>query len=226
MRSYWAFIRAYTLLTARDWSVVVLSHVIPLAFLIGYIQLGVPVPWALSMALVFAIVTNGVFGAGVRVVQERQLGVLRRLRAAPISAAHIVIGAVASGLIVFVPALLLLAFVVLVAHGARLPEHPEAFVALIAAGMLCCRSLGVLVAAITLSVQQSQLVAQMLIVALLFTSAMAWSPNLWPAWILLVRDLSPSYHLTRSLFGVLADGNSADQRSLRWRRFQRPASCV
>jgi hypothetical protein len=103
IKSYLAFVRSYTLQAARDWTVVLLSLVIPTAFYALFTYAGLPVAWALTMSLVFAIVVNGLFGTALRVVHERQLGVLRRLRAAPVSPSHVVIGAVFSGVIVFAP---------------------------------------------------------------------------------------------------------------------------
>jgi hypothetical protein len=95
-----------------------LSLVVPAGFCIAFINVGLPPAWSLATALVFAIVANGLFGASVRLVQERQVGVLRRLRVTPITAVDIVAAVVFSGVVVFAPCFFLLAMGMEIASGA------------------------------------------------------------------------------------------------------------
>lgn len=203
MTSHLAFIRSYVLQTSRDWPVIVLSLAVPGAFCAVLTNVGFPMFWALSIALPFAIMANGLFGAAVRIAHERQLGVLRRLRAAPVSASHIVIGAVLGGIIVYAPCLVALIAVFVIGSSGQL-AHPQVLLGLTIAGLLCCRAIGVFVAAVSGSVQQTQLVAQLLTIFLMFTSAMAWSPSEVTQWMQFARDVSPTYHLTAAFLSLLA----------------------
>ena len=64
-------------------------------------------------ALAIGILGNGLFGIGLRAVQDREKGILRRLHLAPISAAPVLFATLVSGLLVYLPAAIL---TVLLAH--------------------------------------------------------------------------------------------------------------
>ena len=57
--------------------------------------------------LVIGILGNGFFGAGIRAVQEREQNILRRFKVAPISPLPILGASLTTGLLLFIPAILL-----------------------------------------------------------------------------------------------------------------------
>jgi ABC-type multidrug transport system permease subunit len=151
-------------LTLRDRPVLVLTLVVPLIFLTTMTRIGVPPIAAGAMALGVGILANGVFGAGVRIAQDREMGVLRRLKVSPATAAHIVVGATLGGAASVVPLFAAATFITLEVFGSRPPAYPTAFVLFLSAAVMCSRSIGVFAAAITDSIQQSQLLGQAVII--------------------------------------------------------------
>ena len=59
------------------------------------------------MVLVIGVLGNGFFGAGIRAVQEREQNILRRFKVAPISPIPILGASLTTGLLLFIPSILL-----------------------------------------------------------------------------------------------------------------------
>ncbi|HEU4935249.1 MAG TPA: ABC transporter permease, partial [Vicinamibacterales bacterium] len=207
LEPYLLFVRMHARLTMRDRPVLVLTLVVPLVFLTAMTRIGVPPIAAGAMALSVGILTNGVFGAGVRIAQDRDMGVLRRFRASPATAAHIVVGVTLGGAAFVVPSFMAATFLALAAFGFGLPAQPTAFVLFLTAAVLCSRSIGVLTAAITGSIQQSQLLAQAIIIGFIVGIQPAAESSLS-----VTEDggrWSPAYHAMSGFVSVLADRSRA-----------------
>jgi ABC-2 type transport system permease protein len=63
--------------------------------------------YIVSTVLAIGIMGNGFFGMGMRAVQERELGILRRLRLAPITPAPILLSSLVSGVLIYLPSAIL-----------------------------------------------------------------------------------------------------------------------
>src|SRR6202047_3439187 len=100
-------------LTYRDKMVVFFNYVFPLFFFFIFAQLfhaeqGGAIIQVLTMVLNIGILGSGFFGAGIRAVQDREANILRRFKVAPISAAPILVASLVTGLLNFLPSVLLM----------------------------------------------------------------------------------------------------------------------
>src|SRR5207248_11162928 len=77
----------------------------------------------ISMVLIIGVLGNGFFGAGMRAVQDRETNVLRRFKVAPISAGPIIVAAIVSGLVSFVPTVLFFFLFARVVYHMPLPRN-------------------------------------------------------------------------------------------------------
>src|SRR5271156_4738129 len=97
MRPYLAQIRSNLRLMGRDRGVLFFSVFFPMVFFLifAFSFGGAKNPAAMSqtvaMVLILGVLGNGLFGAGMRAVHERETGVLRRFKVAPVGAAPIII---------------------------------------------------------------------------------------------------------------------------------------
>ena len=57
-----------------------------------------------TMVLTLGILGNGLWGAGMRAVQEREMNILRRFKVTPISPAPILIASMVTGWLIYLPA--------------------------------------------------------------------------------------------------------------------------
>src|SRR5262245_11709656 len=109
MGSYFALLSSELRVSMRQRSVLFFNYLFPLVFffmfgeLMNARQSVGSVRFIVSMVLSIGIMGNGFFGMGMRAVQERELGILRRLRLAPITPAPLLFAALVSGVLVSLP---------------------------------------------------------------------------------------------------------------------------
>src|ERR1700678_1720273 len=118
MKVYLALFRNNLRLTMRDRSVFVFNFLFPFIFFFAFAELfhagtGQGVAVFVATVLVMGIMGNGLWGAGMRAVQEREGNILRRFKVTPISPLPILIASMASGWLLYLPVLISL---VTVAH--------------------------------------------------------------------------------------------------------------
>ena len=81
--------------------------------------------------LVIGVLGNGFFGAGIRAVQEREQNILRRFKVAPISPLPILGASLTTGLLLFIPAILLTVGLARGLYGMPLPDRPLSLLVLL-----------------------------------------------------------------------------------------------
>ena len=62
---------------------------------------GAAITMVIAMVLIIGILGNGLFGAGIRAVQEREANILRRYKVTPISPAPLLVASVVTGWILY-----------------------------------------------------------------------------------------------------------------------------
>src|SRR5499427_9053070 len=109
MTSYFALLASELRVSTRERSVLFFNYLFPLVFFFMFGQLMDArqslgsAQFIVSTVLAIGIMGNGFFGMGMRAVQERELGILRRLRLAPITPAPILFSSLISGVLVYLP---------------------------------------------------------------------------------------------------------------------------
>src|SRR5579863_3886244 len=107
--SYLAMAAINLKLTFRDRTVIVFNYMFPLVFFFIFAQLfQAEQGGAIIKLLNIGILGSGLFGAGIRAVQDREANILRRFKVAPISAAPILVASLVTGLLNFLPSVLLM----------------------------------------------------------------------------------------------------------------------
>src|SRR5215468_6272368 len=108
MRATLALIRIDLKLALRNKSVLFFNYFFPLIFFFVFGQLfhageGNIIIQVVSMVTALGILGNGLFGAGMRAVQERESNVLRRYKVTPISPLPLLIASTVNGVILYIP---------------------------------------------------------------------------------------------------------------------------
>ena len=83
MKAYLALFRTNMKLTLRDRGVIFFNYLFPLIFFFSFAELfhagaGQGTAYFVSTVLTMGILGNGLFGAGMRSVQDREANILRR----------------------------------------------------------------------------------------------------------------------------------------------------
>lgn len=214
MRPYLAYIRTTLRLTARDRVVVFFNYLMPLLFFLGFGEgFGArtsqgALTQTLAMVLMFGVLGSGFFGGGLRATADRESGILRRFKVAPISPAPILVASIVTGWCLFIPSLF---FFVILGHFRYGMEFPANFLSLfliVSAGALAFRSLGLIVASIANSMAESQIIIQLLYLPMLMLSGATVPLSIMPDWLQAVAQFLPATHLYLGMQGVLVRGES------------------
>ena len=187
MRAYLALIKIDIKLASRDRSVIFFNYLFPLIFFFVFAEMmgsarGGAITNVVTMVLTIGILGNGLWGAGMRAVQEREMNILRRFKVTPISPAPILIASMITGWLIYIPAALLVCWLAHSLYGMPLPERWLSLLALVTLGVFAFRSIGLIVASIVNSAQESTIAIQILYMPMLFLSGATFPTTILPAW--------------------------------------------
>jgi imidazolonepropionase-like amidohydrolase/ABC-type multidrug transport system permease subunit len=208
MKSYLALVRLDIRLALRQKSVLFFNYLFPLIFFVAFAQImhaerGGAMTQVLCMVMIIGVLGNGLFGAGIRAVQEREANILRRYKVTPITPAPLLVASVVVGWVLFMP---LVIFIFIVAHSTYAmpwPAHMVSIFAFISLAVMAFRSIGMILAAVANSMQESQILVQLIYLPMLFLSGATFPSSLFPSWLLVVTQFLPATYLVSGLQGML-----------------------
>ncbi len=208
MKTYWAYIRASLRLTLREKSVLFFNYLLPLLFFIVFAQSfgaarGGAISQVITMVLIMGVLGSGFFGAGLRAVQERELNILRRFKVAPITPLPILVSSLVTGVITYLPSLAMVLLIARFYYGMPLPARLGSLVAMLTLGLVAFRSVGLTIAAVANSMQESQMIIQLLYLPMLFLSGATFPVSMLPDWLQVAAQFLPATYLYTGLNGIL-----------------------
>jgi imidazolonepropionase-like amidohydrolase/ABC-type multidrug transport system permease subunit len=208
MKTYLALIQTDVRLAFRQKAVIFFNYLMPLAFLFLFAQAyhaeqGGAILQVFTMVTVIGILGNGLFGAGMRAVQERESNILRRYKVAPISALPLLVASTVTGLIVYIPCVVAMLLISQSRYGMQLPENLGSVLFFIVLGVVAIRSIGLIIAAVVNSMQESTILVQIAYMAMLFLSGATFPASMFPAWLLTVTQFIPATYLVTGMQGIL-----------------------
>lgn len=215
LKAYFAYLKFTLLLTSRDRVVLFFNYLMPLLFFIAFGEgLGAGTsPGAMSqvvsMVIIFGVLGTGFFGGGIRATMDREAGILRRFKVAPITPAPILAASLVTGWAVFMPSVFLFLLLARWRYGWEGPSNLGSLLVIVTAGVLAFRSIGLIIASVVNSMQESQIIAQLLYMPLLLLSGATVPLNILPAWLQKVAQFLPATHLYLGTQGVLVRGETA-----------------
>ncbi|MGH9338252.1 MAG: amidohydrolase family protein [Acidobacteriota bacterium] len=207
MRSYLALMRIDLKLALRNKSVLFFNYLFPLVFFFAFTELmdaegPESISYVVSMVLVLGILGNGLFGAGMRAVQERQMNILRRFKVAPISALPLLVASMVTGWLVYIPAVVIIMALAFYFYGMPLPQNLLSLFALISLGVLTFRAMGLILASVANSMQESNILIQLFYMPMLFLSGATFPLAVLPLWAQITAQFLPASYLVTGFQGV------------------------
>ena len=213
--------RAYTLatlrLTMRDRVVLFFSYLFPVIFFFAFgegfdaAKSAGNTAQVVSMVLVLGVLGNGFFGGGIRAVVEREAGILRRFKVAPISAGPILVSSIVTGWVIYMPAVVAFFLLAHWRYHMPAPENPVSIVILLSLGIIAFRAMGLIIASVVNTMGESQVLVQLLYFPMLLLSGATIPLSAMPDWLQVVAQFLPATHLYLGLQGMLLDGESLAQ---------------
>ena len=144
-------------------------------------------------------VMGGFWGLSVQLVSFRELGILRRFRLAPLGSGPMLASSIVANFILVVPFVF---FEMLVAkyilHMASWGNIPAIFL-LVMIGSATFSAFGLVVASVTNTMQETQIINQLIWMVFLFLSGATIPLAVFPAWIQRITLFSPATYLAVGL---------------------------
>ena len=205
LHSYLTQIRMNLLLTLRNRVALFFSYIFPLIFF-GASSLGGgggnPLQ-VVNIVLGLGVLGGGLFGVGIRAVQDREQNILRRFKVAPIGPGEIIVSGMVTALALQLPNMV---FMVALAHGfmgAPWPTQPVSLAVFVSLGLLAFASLGGIIAALVNSMQEGMLLTQLFYFPLLFLGGITFPITAFPVWLQTVAQFIPSTYFSSGLQPIL-----------------------
>src|SRR5271155_1386505 len=208
MKAYKALIALDLKLALRNRSVIFFNYLFPLTFFFIFGQAmhgerGAAMTVVIAMVLVIGILGNGLMGAGIRAVQEREANILRRYKVCPITPAPLLVASVVTGWILYMPNVLLIFSLAHFLYGMPWPQTMGSILLFISVAIAGFRAIGLILAAVTNSMQESQLLVQLVYLPMLFLSGATFPLSMFPPWLLVVTQFVPATYMVVGIQGML-----------------------
>jgi imidazolonepropionase-like amidohydrolase/ABC-type multidrug transport system permease subunit len=208
MKSYKALIALDLKLALRKRSVIFFNYLFPLVFFFIFGQAmhaerGSAMTVVISMVLIIGILGNGLFGAGIRAVQEREANILRRYKVTPITPAPLLVASVVTGWILYMPNVILIFTLAHFLYGMPWPQSMGSVLLFITVAVAGFRAIGLIIASVVNSMQESQLVVQLINLPMLFLSGATFPLSMFPPWLLTVTQFVPATYMVTGIQGML-----------------------
>ncbi len=213
---YLALMRIDLKLAMRDRSVLFFNYLFPLIFFFAFAEMmgvnrGGGIANVVTMVLTIGILGNGLWGAGMRTVQEREQNILRRFKVTPISPAPILVASMVTGWLIYLPAVFLVLSLAHRIYGMSWPPNMLSLLGLVTLGVFAFRSIGLILASIVNSTQESTIGIQVLYMPMLFLSGATFPTVMLPGWAQIVGQFLPATYLVTGFQSVFLRHESLAQ---------------
>ena len=208
MNAYWMLIKTDVRLAYRQKVVIFFNYLMPLTFFFVFAKAyhaeqGGAILQVFAMVTVIGILGNGLFGAGLRAAQDREANILRRYKVAPISPLPLLVASSVTGLVIYLPLIALMLLLAQRVYHMAIPAHLAALVFFISLGVMAVRSLGLIVASVVNSIQESNILLQILYMTMMFLSGATFPTNAFPSWLMDASQVLPATWLISGIQGML-----------------------
>ena len=206
-------------LALRNRTVLFFNYFFPLIFffIFGFsmdAEQGSRVIYIITMCFAIGVLGNGLFGAGMRAVEDRETNVLRRYKVTPITPVPVLLASLVTGVILYLPGLIVLLVLANRLFGMAVPANLVSLFLFAIIACLAFRSMGLIIASVVNSSQESLILIQPLYMAMLFLSGATFPISFFPEWLQIVTQFIPATYLMTGAAGILQHGESILQNWL------------
>jgi imidazolonepropionase-like amidohydrolase/ABC-type multidrug transport system permease subunit len=207
MRAYLALFRSNMRLTMRDRSVLFFNYLFPLIFFFAFAQLfhagtGQGVAYFVGTVLTMGILGNGLWGAGMRSVQDREANILRRFKVTPITPLPLLLASMVSGWLLYLPVIVLITGLAHLLYAMPLPQHWISLFLMASLGVCAFRAIGLILAAIANTMAEANIMIQLLYMPMLFLSGTTIPSSILPVWAQTLAEFLPATYLVTGFQGI------------------------
>ena len=209
MSHTWALTVSRMRLAMRNRAFLFFSLIMPLAFLFGYAGLfrrfgAEAVPYLLAEVLALTVM-GSFWGLSVQLVTFREQGILRRFRVTPVGASAMLASSLISNYLLTLPTIVIEFYISRsVFHMAGLGNVLSVFI-LVTIGTVTFASLGLIVASVTNTMQETQIINQIIWFVFLFISGATIPFPMLPVIVQKAAVFLPATYLVSGLQRAMLD---------------------
>ncbi|HEY6351233.1 MAG TPA: ABC transporter permease [Candidatus Angelobacter sp.] len=211
MKTYLSLIAIDLKLAGRQRAVLFFNYLFPLIFFFIFAtvfpagQNPKLITYVLTMSISVGVLGNGLFGAGIRALQEREMNILRRYKVTPITPTPLLVASMVTGLFVFMPYIILVISLAHFIYHMPWPVHLVSLLLFIAVALIAFRSIGLVIASVANTMQEGTILVQLCYFPMLFLSG-ATVP-LFSHFLQVLSNFIPATYLVSGMQGIILNGN-------------------
>jgi imidazolonepropionase-like amidohydrolase/ABC-type multidrug transport system permease subunit len=196
-------------LALRERSVLFFNYVFPLIFFFAFGQFfgastgGTSMLRVVATVIILGVLGSGLFGAGMRAVSEREAGILRRYKVAPITPLPLLVSSLVTGWLLYIPSVVLMIILAHFVYKMPWPGRPVSLFLLVSLGIIAFRALGLIIAAVANSMAESNILIQILYMPMLFLSGATIPISAMPLTAQIIAQFLPAAYLNTAVQHVL-----------------------
>jgi len=207
LKNAWKLTKIRMLLALRNRAFIFFSLVFPLAILFLYLAVfgrgkAAAVPYLLASVLALTIM-GSFWGLSVQLVTFREQGILRRFRVAPVSAGAMLGSSILSNYLMTLPTVVLEFSIARGVFDLRSWGNITGILLLVTLGTVTFAALGLIVASVTNTMQETQIINQILWWGFLGLSGATMPLPLLPGWLQTLAAFQPATYLVTGLERVM-----------------------
>src|SRR5215470_18924918 len=209
MRAYIELIKIDIKLALRQRTVIFFNYLFPLVFFFAMSsamrarQNAGNAAYVMNMSLTLGVLGSGLFGAGVRAIQERELNILRRYKVTPITPAPLLVASMVTGWVIFMPSILLLLVFSVFWNHMPWPEHALSLLLFVSVALVAFRSMGLVISSVANTMQEGQILVQLFYFPMLLLSGATIPASAFGPTVRIVSGFIPSTYLVKGVNGML-----------------------
>src|SRR6266700_249253 len=210
MKSYLALIKIDLKLAMRLRTVIFFNYLFPMIFFFnsGTVfhakQTLDGITQVITMSLALGVLGSGLFGAGIRALQERELNILRRYKVTPITPGPLLVASMVTGWIVFMPYIAVLLALSHYYYNMPWPQHMGALLVFISLGLIAFRAIGLVIASVANTMQEGTILVQLLYFPMLFLSGATFPKESLPGrWLPAISKFIPATYLVDGIRDIV-----------------------
>jgi len=211
MKTYLSLITIDLKLASRLRTVIVFTYIFPLMFffifatVFGVRQNPKVMTYVLTMSITLGVLANGLFGAGIRALQERELNILRRYKVTPITPVPLLVASMVTGWVIFMPYIVLVICLAHFIYHMPWPVQLPSLLVFISIGLIAFRSIGLVIASVANTMQEGTVLVQLCYFPMLFLSG-ATVP-LFSPFLQVLSNFIPATYLVSGMQGIILNND-------------------
>jgi ABC-type multidrug transport system permease subunit len=210
MKPYLAVIAMDIKLALRLRAVIFFNYLFPLIFFFTFATVlrgkTNSMSFVVTMSVTLGVLGSGFFGAGIRAIQERELGILRRYKVTPITPTPLLVGSMVTGWAIFIPYIVLLLLMAHYLYKMPLPQHFFQLLVFISLGLIAFRSLGLVIASVANTMQEGTILVQLFYFPMLLLSGATFASEEFPKIMKIIHNFVPATYMVEGMKNIMLKG--------------------